>query len=331
MVNKDASSATVARLAQRCPPQQILAKSRLMLKALALTARAKDGIPEGDRDGALAYLHDVLAQARLARENFGTLTESAAQIAAALTAPGSAERAALLAAWDGVLAGWTNDGALSRADRLAALAARIALARLDGRALPAALVAAAREAAARADRETADRYERQAVISAAGYVLREAGLLDESDALLARELARSPAPYFFMSALGANARRRGDAAAAVAWYAKAYDAAQGPATRLQWGASYLRALMELAPADTVRIEQAAIRVFAELEPKPETFHARNAAVLRTLGTRLREWGERQQQAALLERLRAQLDAVCVKLPPATVERARCAQALAGAG
>ena len=53
--------------------------------------------------------------------------------------------------------------------------------------------------AGRADRETTDVYARQSAISGAAEVLAEAGLLDESDALLTRELARSHSPYYFMA------------------------------------------------------------------------------------------------------------------------------------
>jgi len=48
----------------------------------------------------------------------------------------------------------------------------------------------------------------------------------------------------------------------------------------------VRALIELAPADEARIERAARSVLGELEPKPETFHRRNLAVLNRLGSRL---------------------------------------------
>jgi thioredoxin-related protein len=328
VVAKAELASTLARLAQACPARQAVAKSRLTLKAVALAAQRADQALALDKAAALTQLHAVLEDQALARENFSALTDTAAEIAGVLTAAGSAERAALLKSWDALLARWVTDPTLARADRLAAMAARLALAKLDGRGeVPAALTAEAREAAARADRETTDKYERQAVVSAAAYVLREAGLMDESDALLKRELTRSHAPYYFMSALGSNARKRGDAAAAIDWYAKAYDAARGPATRLQWGASYLRALVELAPEDTVRIEQAVIRVFSELEPKPETFHARNASALAALGRRLVEWSDKHRQAAALERMRAQLDDVCRKLPAAVPERASCARLL----
>ena len=61
-------------------------------------------------------------------------------------------------------------------------------------------------------------------------------------------------------------RQRGDKAAAVDWAEKAYAAAKGPATRLQWGSRYVALLVELTPQDAARIEKAAASVIGELEP-----------------------------------------------------------------
>ena len=69
-----------------------------------------------------------------------------------------------------------------------------------------------RDQVARADRETTDPYARQSVISAAAELLDDAGLVEESDALLEPELKRSHSPYYFMLGLAANAKKRGDKA-----------------------------------------------------------------------------------------------------------------------
>ena len=147
-----------------------------------------------------------------------------------------------------------------------ALIARVDLARIDlpepapGKPAPAAprlpepLLADVREQAARADREITDGYERQAVITAAAYLLERAGLGAESDALLKANLAKSHSPYYLMSGLASNAKKRGDKAEALRWYREAFEKSEGPATRLQWGASYVGALVDLAPADEAAIE-----------------------------------------------------------------------------
>jgi hypothetical protein len=180
----------------------------------------------------------------------------------------------------------------------------------------------------RANHDATDRYERAVVVTAAAELLADADLLDESDALLQAELKRSATPYYLMLGLAANARKRGHSTAALAWYEQAYAASQGPATRLQWGATYVRALIDLAPQDGARIERAVAGVIADIEPKPETFYERNRAALDRLGSKVAEWNKDGAHDAVLVRLRAQLNAVCGKLPAGAPEQTTCEQVLA---
>jgi hypothetical protein len=180
---------------------------------------------------------------------------------------------------------------------------------------------------ARADRETTDPYARGAVISTAADALAQAGLMPESDALLTAELSRSQSPYYYMLGLAANAKKRGDKAAALDWHEKAYAAADGPATRLQWGASYVSALVELAPQDKQRIESAASHVIGELDAKPDTFFGRNQKSLERMGKRLAAWNKGNAHGESLQRIQAQMAGVCAKLPAADPAHAACDSAL----
>ncbi|MCM3038016.1 hypothetical protein M3579_18930, partial [Bacillus pumilus] len=149
------------------------------------------------------------------------------------------------------LARLSTDTTLSSIDRLMALHGRVLLARGDARkgtpAAASALADTARKQIAASVQGAANAYERQALVSEGADTLTDAGLYDESDALLKAELPRSSTPYYFMSGLAANAKARGDKAAALDWYRKAYDAANGPATKLRWGATYFANAVELAP------------------------------------------------------------------------------------
>jgi hypothetical protein len=319
---------TLKRLAQNCPADQNETASRLELKALAAAATAKGARPNPDAD-ATARLLGVLADTKLTRENFDTLTEYAGEIAGLVTAPKSAERERLAAAWTAALERLVSDQTLSTTDRLVAITGEVALARLDAAQgpLPDALLGRVRDQVARADRTTTDPYARQAVISAAADALTEAGLLDESDALLRSELARSHSPYYFMVDLAENAKKRGDKSAALEWYGRSYAAAEGPATRLQWGVRYVNALIELSPQDAVRVEQAATSVIGELDPVPDTFYERNLRGLDRMGAKLSAWGKEPAQAAALARIRAQMSGVCAKLPAGDPARVKCSSAL----
>jgi thioredoxin-related protein len=319
---------TLLRLARTCPPDQKETAVRLELKALAAASTAKDAKAAPD-PAASAQLLFVLADPALTRENFDTLTEYAGAITAFVTAPKSPERARLIASWSGALERLVADASLSTADRLTAVGGEVALARLDLKdgPLPAPLVKTVRDQVARADRETTDPYARQAVIDAAADALVQAGLLDDADVLLKGELTRSHSPYYFMVDLAEVAKKRGDKAAALDWYARSYAAAQGPATRVQWGARYVNARIELAPQDLTGVERAAESVIGELDPVPDTFYGRNLRSLERMGKRLTEWSKDPAQRAALARIRSQMAGVCTQLPAGDPVRATCAGAL----
>lgn len=213
--------------------------------------------------------------------------------------------------------------------------ARVDLARLDQPQdtvhpqLPKALTQEVRALAARMDREITDGYERQAVITGAAHALGQAGLWQDSNALLQANLAKSHAPYYLMSQLGSNARRLGDSAGALRWYGQAWARSQGPATRLQWGANYVGALVELAPQDEATIEKVAGQVFAEAGAQNGAFYERSARALQKVGGQLVTWNAQGRHAAALGRLRAQLSPVCARQPAADGQKATCDGLLKG--
>jgi hypothetical protein len=192
--------------------------------------------------------------------------------------------------------------------------------------LPAALVAEVRDTAARMDREIRDGYERQAVITAVAYLQGQAGLWAESDALLKSNLARSHSPYYLMSQLGSNARKLGRKTEALDWFRQAYERSVGPATRLQWGASYVGALVDLAPADARSIELAAAAVLDDAAKDSGAWHDRSARSLQRIGKKLASWNADGQHAPTIQRLRARVQALCVKTRGA--ERETCRTLLA---
>ena len=326
----DASTrpAALQRLARACPADQPQLATRLSLLALAAAAKAKGAKPRDDQ-AAAAMLLPLLADPEQAREHFDLVVYYADDIAGNVTLPKSAEREKLVVAWTTALERLAADPTLAQLDRLTALTAQVALAKLDTpkSAVPVVLQQRVRDEAARADRDTRDPYARQSVISAAAELLTDADLLVESDALLNAELARSHSPYYFMLGLADNAKRRGDRAAAVDWAEKAYAASQGPATRLQWGSKYVALLVELTPQDASRIERAAAQVIGDLEPSPDTFYERNQRALARVGKNLAKWNKDNRHADAVRRLRAEMAGVCAKLPAGDPARSTCDRAL----
>ena len=321
---------TLWQLAQASNGAAPEASARLALKAMTAASRTPADKAPLDKAAALQRLRATLASPMVARANFAELVYAAGRLPGYLTEPNTPAREQLLREWDRLLLRQSGDGTLARLDRIAATDARVSLARVDAPKgpLPLALQTEVRAVTHRAAREATDRYEREAVITASAQLLADAGLPEESDTMLNAELKRSATPYYLMLGLAANARQRGDHAAALAWYEQAYAGAQGPATRLQWGTSYVRALVDLAPADAARIERAARSVIGELEPKPETFHGRNSTALVRLGGKLDEWNRDGSHNAALARLREQLASVCAQLPAQSPERAECTAVLA---
>ena len=316
--------ALLKQLAAACPADQADPATRLMLKAVVASADSKPAVKPDPQ--ALPRLLKLLPDASASRTQMDVLTNHAADLTRALTAAKSAPRAAVVDAFNASLKTLEADPTLSRADRLTALNARVELAKLDAAKnskLPEALLGEVRAHAARVDREITDGYERQAVIPTAAYVLEQAGLLDESRALLEANLAKSHSPYYLMSALASNAKKRGDTAEALRWSERAFDKSEGPATRLQWGAGYLNMLVDLAPQDEARIERAAQQLFTEAGAQPDAFFERSARSMQRVGAKLQGWNQGGKHAPVLARLQSQLTAVCGKLPSSDPQRAVC--------
>ena len=320
----------LAQLAVAAPAAEREIGDRLWLMALAASNEGQ-GVKA---DAALRQrVQRVLADPALVRAHMDLVVGGADDIVRTLADDDKALRAPLLVAYDAVLARLQSDVSLARVDQLSALAARVALARIDEPKatvqlkVPASLGGELRAFVARADREISDGYERQAVITEAAWTLGQAGLWTESNALLESNLARSHSAYYLMSQLGGNARKLGRKDEALRWYGQAFDKSVGPATRLQWGAGYLSALVDLAPQDTARIERVAGQLFAEAQQDSGAFDERSARSLQRLGRKLASWNADGKQAAVLGRLKARLDGVCARIDAADARRRTCERLL----
>jgi hypothetical protein len=323
------------RLAAAVPASEAEARTRFALKAMVAKAEAAAQTkppartapaPTAAREQVLA----VLGTEALLRDNLDIVTNQARELTAWLTAAGTPERESLSALWAATLDRLTADATLSEGDRAGALIARVRLARLEAgvadkarASLNEVLLEHVKREAARLDTAVSDANERQSVIPSAAYALAQAGLLDESDALLQRELKRSHSPYYAMLSLASNAKQRGDKTAALDWHQRAYEASKGVATRVQWGTGYVNALVDLAPEDTARIERAVGAVLGELEGQRDAFYERSARSLDRMSGKLVAWPRGPAEVAVIERLRARRDALCAALPEGDAQRRSC--------
>ena len=134
-----------------------------------------------------------------------------------------------------------------------------------------------------------------------------------------------------MSGLAGNAKRRGDNAEALRWYREAFEKSEGPSTRLQWGASYLAALVDLAPADEAAIEATTLQLLREAASQPDAFEQRSGRSLQRIGKKLQAWGQGGAHAASMTRLRGELDTLCAGPDRSEADRAACKSLLTPAG
>jgi thiol-disulfide isomerase/thioredoxin len=314
----------LTELAGAVPAELPQVRDRLALKGVAARARSQTNDKaaiESDRvfvEGLLKRSDDAKAMGEL-------LIYYAEPVVKYLT-PVAAERAALAGKWDSAIAQMVAPGKMSKGDQIDALDARIDMWKfMDGtEKLKAERQAVVIKEVGRIVSQTTDRYERQAVIPSAGHVLTSAGLIDDSDALLKAELPRAVAPYYHMLGLAGNAKKRGDPKTALQWYEQAWRKSEGPATRLQWGVTYVREIAQLSPNDVARLSAAATEVVSGLEPTGETFYERNQRSLQRMAKKLSEWqGKDASRAEVVTKVKGQLAKTCGKLPAKDPGRTNC--------
>ena len=126
-----------------------------------------------------------------------------------------------------------------------------------------------------------------------------------------------------MSELASNAKKRGDKAEALRWYREAFEKSEGPATRLQWGASYVNALVDLSPADEAAIEAATAQLWSEAAAQPDAFYERSARSLQKVGAKLQAWNKGGAHRAAMARLQGKLDTLCAAPTHSASERSTC--------
>jgi thiol-disulfide isomerase/thioredoxin len=264
-------AAIVASLTRACT----LAEATVRLEWLGLHAAAMAGETGIDQAAAIKRLDATLGDAEAVCLQLDIVIGYALDLVRFLTSPGSAGRTRLVVLWSHALDGLEHDVTLDMSDRLAALRTRVRLARLDAVDPQLALVAERRVADAAA--LPMSPALRHTVINTGAGILSDAGLPEQAQRLLTAELVESHSPFFFMHTLAAIARRRGQLAVALDWYEQAWHGATGSATRLQWGATYLLALVEMAQHDVQRIDRCAAVLLNEFTAVPDAPFQRNRA------------------------------------------------------
>jgi protein disulfide-isomerase len=284
---------------------------RFGLLALAVTVEEDDAgkivLTPAQQTKLAAILPPLLASQAEILANRQELIYDTGDLVAAL--PVGSRRAALeralIAAADTLYA----DTSLAMTERVEAVNIDIALSAENGK-VPPAVLGKVRERAAWADATAKDKVTRQSVIDSAAYLLFDAGDRAGAKKLLTAELERSDQPYYYMSSLADFAEQEGDERIAIDWSRKAYEASQGPATRVQWAILYANAVMRLAPADRAAVEKSAGAVIDELGKSPDSYYQRTRVKIGAWGDKLAQWSKANGGGEVLGRLRARMEEVC---------------------
>lgn len=110
------------------------------------------------------------------------------------------------------------------------------------------------------------------------------------------------APFYFMHNLATIAKKRGDPATAVLWYDRAWDTAEGPATRLQWGATYLQGLIDFAPGESPRIDRFAGQMLEQLGAMGDAYCQRNRTQVERIDRKMALWSGAGEHVATLRQV-----------------------------
>ena len=311
---EDASKAgaLLDRLAVSAPQPALRRQFALAALAVGVTPRmdGKTELTQVQQSRVIEILPAMLASPQEVAANYEELLGAAPMLVSSLPDEKQREalRRSLVSAADTLYA----DKSLPLNARMNAINPELWFAAFIDGGVPPALLAKIRERVAWADRTASDKATRQSVINTAAYTLFHAGDVAGANKLLVTELSRSDQPYYYMDTLAEFAEMTGDKRAALEWKRKAFDASEGPATRVQWGVGYSNAVLRLAPDDKALVEQAANAVIAELGKNSPSYFWRSRVSRATWGKNLREWSEAHGGGDTLALLRARMAAVCAR-------------------
>lgn len=181
---------------------------------------------------------------------------------------------------------------------------------------------------AKANQSVSDVYARQGLVHQMKWTYQYANMDDKARELLLAELERTPSPYYSMSGLGSLAEDQGNNQEALDWYRKAYEASKGTATRLQWGASYVRALIRLSPEQGELIVSTADSLIDELPSTDDLFSGRNFRVIKRLNDQMIAWQEEKGSQASTRVYLARIESLCKAESEGSIQKQNCVSLVA---
>lgn len=292
-------------------PDDVL-KRRFALLALTRKAeREGDGykLSQAQENTLETVLPGILASRDETIENRYELAYMGGPLVAAL--PSGDTRTALAQELESALEAIYADKSLTLLDRTYATYGQVLLAEGMGT-MDDALKTKVRKRMAAIDKAASDPIARKSVMSYAAMVLDEIGDRDAATRLLLAEIETSPSPYYYMAIMADRAAEDGDPDKAVEWARKAYEAAEGPATRVQWAVSYAVTVMDEKPDDDAAVLASADAVLSELANSPDGYYQRTQRAADRWGEALVKWSKEHGGSAVLDDVEARMAEVCAR-------------------
>ena len=337
LVPEERLSDTLRNLYGSTPEELAVERALLFIHHLAAygsTAHSGDEdptLPAEERPAAQAWMLEILQDPALTAAVQVDVVYAAHWLLPIIAQPDDPGRADLERVWGSAIERIRNEPETSPADRVGTYFGEICLvrARQPGEALPPSLVREARGAVLTAARNIADDpYARLELFSTAWSVLAQVG----NDTLTWRyvmdEVEDSHAPDYVMSVLAAYHEHNNATDDALHWRQQAWKVTTGPATRFGRGVRYVRSLLSLTPHDSRVIEQITIKIFRELNDKPDAFFQGVTRAMERLETELHEWNTDGAHDDSLARIRAEVLEVCSTIPAGDQSRTNCEAFLA---
>jgi thioredoxin-related protein len=309
--------------AKLCPAGSQVERDRLVVQAATLALSAdSSALREGKAPARatvalLAAVVDILGQPGRAVAVADTLFVLDDRFFASVRGAKLLPDTELQERWFDVMDRASADARYSESDQFFALTSKLQGAKAFGVLTP----ALATDARTRVDAALArkhDAFTRASVVNSLLYVMDALDDQDRVYAIAEQEMQSAATPYYLMLDLASIDEKRGRPDAALGWFERAWRESKGPATRFQWGTSYVAALIRLRPQDEARIRDATLAVLAELDG-PDRLYQRTTTRVDRLERELAKWNADGSKAASITAVQARMQQLCSKIPDAESE------------
>ena len=293
------------------PPSMALERSRFDAEYLYSLSGKEALVDQETRNKAIHRLERILGNMELARTNlyFVVYDTKDTIISLAKEDPATRERLAIL--WQQCLNRLNRESSLTATDRLLLYRGQIDWYELQQQSPPQALLVQIQKQVEDARSQSRDNYAKITATYTGYSVLHASGQSDAAQQLMKQALRENSNTSYWMLVLAGMADDAKQPAVALNWYQQAYEIADGPATRLQWGSYYIGALCKTQPANTAQISAAGDRLLSEIELQQEPFHGRNLRVLKRVLATLDAWAQSDRQKKVAGDFRSRSMKLCL--------------------